>query len=168
MVPRRMSRSECGIIDEEVDQKQLQKDRVAKARHTITQDRIRQLVSEVPLCPGIGNPRADVACLPQLQSTARQSRSQSRRVSTSGGERLQLGCVAFILFQILFRSPVAEGVRICTGLFRVSARFEEPSDSSLSRVCSCCQVSKRECHPRSSPMSLSSALGWSSSSAPSP
>ena len=58
------------------------------------------------------------ACLPQ-----RQSRSQSRRVSTSGGERLQLGCVAFILFQILFRSPVAEGVRICTGLFRVSAKI---------------------------------------------
>ena len=41
------SRSECCIIDKEVDQKQLQKERVAKARHTITQDRVRHLVSEV-------------------------------------------------------------------------------------------------------------------------
>ena len=53
------SRSECCIIDKEVDQKQLQKERVAKARHTITQDRVRHLVSEVWLRLGIGSHGAD-------------------------------------------------------------------------------------------------------------
>eukprot|EP00439_Symbiodinium_sp_Y106_P083752 s162_g24.t1 len=64
--PVRRSQSEARDVERaslEVDQKQLQKERVAKARHTITQDRVRQ------------------------------ARSQSRRVSASGGERLEFESV---------------------------------------------------------------------------